>query len=158
VNDSATAEISATRRRILVASAPRHDGQIALLEFGALLRCSRALAPLGNEGLASLRHWFSSRLGRSVAIFVADGSRERPVLRLSRSIPSRLSWLRRDRYRRRNSDPVAGRDLTRILIGTRVAPVGRVREIQDPIIQSQIFTNAQILLTGFILDFKTLPR
>jgi hypothetical protein len=41
---------------------------------------------------------------------------------------------------------------------TVICCFGRIPEIQNPIIQSQIFTNAQILLTGFVLDFKTLPR
>jgi hypothetical protein len=35
---------------------------------------------------------------------------------------------------------------------------GEIREIQDPIIQSEILTNAQILLTAFVLELQPLPR
>jgi hypothetical protein len=34
---------------------------------------------------------------------------------------------------------------------------GEIREIQDPIIQSEILTNAQILLTAFVLELQPLP-
>jgi hypothetical protein len=34
---------------------------------------------------------------------------------------------------------------------------GEIREIQDPIVQSEILTNAQILLTAFVLELQPLP-
>jgi hypothetical protein len=33
----------------------------------------------------------------------------------------------------------------------------QIREIQDPMIQSDILTNAQILLTAFVLELQPLP-
>jgi hypothetical protein len=33
-----------------------------------------------------------------------------------------------------------------------------IREIQNPIIQAEILTNAQILLTAFVLELQPLPR
>jgi hypothetical protein len=44
-----------------------------------------------------------------------------------------------------------------ICLWTVICCFGRIREIEDPVIQSEILTNAQILLTNFVLDMKPLP-
>jgi len=41
---------------------------------------------------------------------------------------------------------------------TVIRLLGEVREIPDAITQSEILTEAQILLTAFILGLKSLPR
>ena len=43
-------------------------------------------------------------------------------------------------------------------VWTVLSCFGRIRESQDPLIQSEILTDAQILLTAFVLDLKPLPR
>jgi hypothetical protein len=41
---------------------------------------------------------------------------------------------------------------------TAISCFERIREIQDPTIQSKILTNAQILLTAFALELRPLPE
>lgn len=42
-------------------------------------------------------------------------------------------------------------------VWTVICCFGRIRELEDPTIQSQLLTDAQILLTAFVLDLKPLP-
>jgi hypothetical protein len=42
-------------------------------------------------------------------------------------------------------------------VWTVISCFERIRESQDPINQSEILTDAQILLTAFVLDLKPLP-
>jgi hypothetical protein len=41
-------------------------------------------------------------------------------------------------------------------VWTVISCFGRIRETEDPSIQSEILTNAQILLTAFVLDLEPL--
>jgi hypothetical protein len=61
-----------------------------------------------------------SSLGRSPMV-VAGFSGKRPIGHLRQKVPSRLSQRRQDR-RRRNSEPVVGRNLTRSLAAPQRAP------------------------------------
>jgi hypothetical protein len=42
-------------------------------------------------------------------------------------------------------------------VWTAITCFAQIREIQDPVIQSEILTNAQIALTAFVLELQPLP-
>ena len=43
-------------------------------------------------------------------------------------------------------------------LSTATRLLGEIREIPDPIIRSEVLTEAQILLTAFVLELKPLSR
>jgi hypothetical protein len=43
-------------------------------------------------------------------------------------------------------------------VWTVIRFLGEIREIEDPITQAEILTDAQILLTAFVLDLQPLSR
>jgi hypothetical protein len=42
-------------------------------------------------------------------------------------------------------------------VWTAITCFAQIREIQDPVIQSQILTSAQIALTAFVIELQSLP-
>lgn len=42
-------------------------------------------------------------------------------------------------------------------LGTAIRLIGLIRQIQDPMVQAEILTKAQILLTAFVVELIPLP-